>query len=123
MAGGAPEIDVRDLLAVPKERRGDAARRFLIDSGIQTTALPAKDLEAEAETRGINYRTLRRAREDLGVPAWQEGFHGGWWWGPRTEDNDRGQITVLPLSPVDPPAQTLLTEHTGDTAVVAGERS
>jgi hypothetical protein len=120
--GEAPEVDVRELLSVDrKERRGDAARRFLTDSGVRTVARPAADLEAEAEALGINYRTLRRAREDEGIPAWQKGFHGGWWWGPPTEDKPQGTTNRSSLSPVQLPAETGPREPTEDKPGVAGD--
>ena len=115
--GEAPEVDVHDLLAVKdaKSGRGDAARRFLIAAGVQTTAQKAVELEAEAEAQGINYRTLRRAREDLGVPAWKAGFDAGWWWGPKEEDNRSGHGTLVPLSSSVLPAETTPSNAQGDT--------
>jgi len=122
--GEAPEVDVRELLVVDrKERRGDAARRFLIDSGVQTIAHPAAELEAEAETKDINYRTLRRAREDLGIPAWKPKFEGGWWWGPRPADQGdktKGTDNRSTLSPSLLPAETGTEEPQEAKTDVAG---
>jgi KaiC/GvpD/RAD55 family RecA-like ATPase len=123
--GEAPEVDVRELLAVDrKERRGDAARRFLVDAGVQTVARPAAELETEADTRGINYRTLRRAREDLGIPAWKPSFDGGWWWGPKPTDQGdktKGTDNRSVLSPSALPAEMQLDDAQGDKPVVAGD--
>lgn len=88
--GEAPEVDMRDLLSVPdpEERTArDDAIEFLRESGVLTTARPAKALEKEAAALGIKPKTLQRARRSLGVPAWRDGYQGPYFWGPRDESN------------------------------------
>ena len=82
----------RTLLAVPEEdaERGalDEAKQFLRE--LLTPAVVAtRDVTKEARSAGISEKTLRRAKDALGVRAVKDGFHGGWRW-------------TLP-SPLDPP--------------------
>ncbi len=130
--GEAPEVDVRELLA-PRDLEARTALGeavdFLRDAGVLSRALPAKDLERDAEQGlGLNRRTLRRAREVLGIPAWKAGFREGWMWGPRpnegplTEgDTRRGHATLSPLSPSLRPAETVSPAPEGDRPDVAKE--
>jgi hypothetical protein len=127
--GDAPEVDVRELLAVPdrRERRSDEAREFLIGAGVRQVARPAKDLEAEADRAGIAKRTLRRAREELDVPKWRTGFDadGVWWWGSKTDEpigaNPKGTPNRSILAPMDLPAETNPPSPIGANVVVAGD--
>jgi putative DNA primase/helicase len=41
---------------------------------------PASDIMKAAQAAGISERTLRRAREDLGVKKSKSGFQGRMWW-------------------------------------------
>jgi hypothetical protein len=127
--GDAPEVDIHDLLAVPdrRERKGDEARTFLIASGVAGNAQPAADLEQKANAAGIAKRTLRRARDELGIPAWRTGFgaDGVWWWGPK-EAQDKGANPKGPpnrsiLAPMELPAETAPQERIGANGVVAGD--
>ncbi len=130
--GEAPEVDVHQLLAPRNlEERSSLAEaiEYLEEAGIRETARPAKALERDAEDGlGINRRTLRRAREALGVPAWREGFGraGVWYWGPRPNeapigDTHRGHRTPVPLSPLDLPAETHPQAPIGDKGNGFGE--
>jgi putative DNA primase/helicase len=71
-----PDLTADHLLrSVRAERYGGArekAERFL-NEVLAAGPLPAKDLEAFALDRGINPRTLERARRDLGVCAVRRG--------------------------------------------------
>lgn len=130
--GEAPGVDVRELLA-PKDLEARTALGeavdFLRDAGVLERALPAKELERDVEQGlGLNRRTLRRARDVLGIPAWKAGFREGWMWGPRpnegplTEgDTRRGLTTLSPLSPSLPPAETVHPGPEGDRSDVAKE--
>jgi len=106
--GEAPDVDVRELLATPERREGrqDEARRFLIAAGILVVARPAADLEDEATSAGIAARTLRRARQDLDVPVWREGFPARTWWGPQ-RGQESGQPNPGQLANQGGPAETL----------------
>jgi Mrp family chromosome partitioning ATPase len=121
--GEAPEVDPRELLAGrdPEERTKVAeAIEFLQESGVETVAQPAKDLERDAEDAlGVTPRTLRRARQALGIPAWKDGLRGGWYWGPKgTAEGDNP--TPVPLSPSPLPAETGPAAPEGDTPARVG---
>jgi hypothetical protein len=116
--GDAPEVDLRTLLGTDRpQRKGDQARSFLRESGVMDNAQPAADLQARAEQLGINHRTLRRAADELAIPKWPDGFHGGWWWGPKPgpdDDDHRGHPDIVPLSPVEQAAEIRPQTDTGD---------
>jgi hypothetical protein len=122
--GDAPEVDVHELLALPdrRERPRDEAVAFLIGAGVKTIARPAKELEAAAAAAGINVRTLRRAREEVGVERWKAGMEGGWMWGPPVEgDTPKGTPNRSSVSPSKLPAETTSDEAEGDSPGVAGD--
>ncbi len=48
----------------------------LLESGSMRT----KDVEAEAKGAGLSWRTVRRAKDSLGVKAVKDGINGGWLW-------------------------------------------
>jgi hypothetical protein len=43
-------------------------------------AVAAKEAEEAAETNGISLRTLKRARQQLGVKSSKGGYQGAWTW-------------------------------------------
>ena len=114
--GEAPEVDVRELLAQrdPEERgAAEDAAEFLQAAGLLDTPRPAKDIEREAKAQGHAERTVRRARQRLGIPAWKDGgFPGVWYWGPRPNElppdlaNRSGQPTLGHLAGSARPAET-----------------
>ena len=57
----------------------EEAKDFLADALIGGVR-PAKDVEAEAEQRGITRRTLKRAKKLLGVRSRKCGMTGAWEW-------------------------------------------
>jgi putative DNA primase/helicase len=123
--GEAPEVDVRALLSRrdldDRTALGEAIE-YLRDAGVTEWPRPAKELERDAsEGLGIGYRTLRRAREALGVPAWRD--RARWYWGPRPEEGDRqrGHATPVRLFPSDLPAEMGSPDPKGDKPEVAGE--
>jgi hypothetical protein len=72
----ANELTAENLLrSVKPERYGGArqkAEEFLREV-LSDDELPAKDVELLAEDRGINARTLNRARRDMGVRSVKKG--------------------------------------------------
>jgi hypothetical protein len=56
----------------------EAAEVFL-QSLLATGPLPVKDIEAAAEGAGLSWRTVRRAKDRLGVRPSKSGL-GGWSW-------------------------------------------
>ncbi len=63
------------LRSVRPEKYGgacEAAKRFLRDA-LADGQVPAKDIELHAEDQGINARTLKRARHELGVRSVKQG--------------------------------------------------
>ena len=68
---------------------GEQARTFLRDL-LSRGAVPQKDIEEAAKAEGISERTLRRAKQKLGVRARKDGDR--WLWEmPATQDGQGGQ--------------------------------
>ncbi|QXD17023.1 AAA family ATPase [Rhodocaloribacter litoris] len=82
--GGTTPLTARDLLARPKaERPRDEAADWLRERlASAADPVPARDLFAEAEARGISEKTLRRAKKGLGVVVEQVPPRPGgtWYW-------------------------------------------
>jgi putative DNA primase/helicase len=80
---GTSPHTARTLLAVPEgdEERGalDEAREFLREL-LSPGAVATREVAKEARSAGISDKTLRRAKEALGVRAVKDGFQGGWRW-------------------------------------------
>jgi putative DNA primase/helicase len=55
------------------------ATDFLLDA-LKHGAVPVKDLKKEAADAGISSKSLRSAREALGIKPDKAGFEGGWVW-------------------------------------------
>jgi putative DNA primase/helicase len=76
---GVSDENVEDLLqgAVSKAPCADAEGflRELLTAG----SMASSDVERQAKTAGISWRTLRRAADDLGVEKWREGGADGHW--------------------------------------------
>src|SRR5439155_26902178 len=77
------DVDPDAILApVPTEGRSelDEAKRFLI-AELQDGAQPVRDLKRNAEGGGVAWRTVERAKRDLGVVAQRVGTlgRGGYW--------------------------------------------
>jgi putative DNA primase/helicase len=52
----------------------------LLQEALANGSMSAKDIEREAKKAGISPRTLRRAREALGVVVSKDGYQGEWRW-------------------------------------------
>ena len=84
---GETDVAATDLLSVPADEDTSAlgeARTFLVDL-LQYGAVPYAEVEAAAEQAGINMRTVKRAKKELGVDSTavrEEGKRGvqGWSW-------------------------------------------
>jgi hypothetical protein len=63
--------------------------------------LSAKSIIAEARDAGIGERTLRKAKNDIGVKSEKAGFGGGWVWGlpEGCIEDDTLNRTVAALQP------------------------
>lgn len=99
--GAAAEGTARELLADPEgddEKSAiDEAIDFLereLESGRQ----PAKTVQRSANDAGISPKTLRTARDRLGVEKMREGFgpDGKWWWSLPHDNHHR-----CPAAPID----------------------
>jgi len=77
------DLSARDQRGALAEAR-EVLRQLLADG-----PKPVPAIQAEARQAGINERTLRRAREALGIVPRKGGFRGGWLW-------------ELPPAPTDP---------------------
>lgn len=42
--------------------------------------MPVKQIEAEAKAAGLSWRTVKRAKDTLGIKASKAGLDGGWFW-------------------------------------------
>jgi hypothetical protein len=102
-----PDLNPAALLSIhdPDERTAiEEAKEWLIGEGVDVQARRARELERDAEqSLDISKRTLRRARERLGIPVWKGGFRRGWMWGPRPpEEGDTSEGDSPPRSPLSP---------------------
>lgn len=120
--GEAPEVDIHQLLAGRDPERDGAsgeAMDFLREIGVQTRALAQTEIMRDAKAQGIAERTLRRARERLGIPTWRQGFGRGgtWYWGPRdgvpVGADHRGQPIPSELASMNLPAETAPQDSIG----------
>jgi hypothetical protein len=99
----------RDLLAQPdrQEQKLERATRFLTDE-LEKGPQPRKQLEERADAEGISFRTLERAKAELGerVRAFRVGEpghrgSGASWWGLSGDTEDEPINTANPeISPV-----------------------
>jgi len=130
-----------DLLAGDTSReersRREEAREFLL-AALADGARSAKEIRRAAEADGLAWRTVQRAREDLGVRATRVGFASGATWrlpfladsrlrseapmrGPEAGANGHAQVPEA-VSPNRPPhsRHDTLIGATGANAVVHG---
>jgi len=82
----------------PEERSAvDDARQFLADL-LASGPVRAGQIKNDADGAGLNWRTVQRAADRLGVQRRKEGMAGGWFWNlaPKATKNTEGdtQITV-----------------------------
>jgi putative DNA primase/helicase len=114
--GEAPGVLADDLYSPQDDEertQRDEAKVFLRQGDVMEAARPARDLTREAKDLGIDQRTLQRARRELQIPAWKDGFRGPWMWGPRPgeetgeDDSPKGDTTTpTNLSSSARPAET-----------------
>ena len=78
---GESDLDVHSLLEPSKENAKGDAMAWLVQA-LSGGPMPVAWLEAAAEEAGHAWRTVRRAKEDLGVLSDRVGFgaEGGWEW-------------------------------------------
>ncbi len=75
---GESDVAATELLSAPRDEDSSAlgeARNFLVDL-LQDGPVPHAEVEAAAEQAGINMRTVKRAKKDLGVESHREGEGG-----------------------------------------------
>jgi len=77
--------DANEVLGLnSKEKRERASSlskaKELLEEYLSGGPRPQKEVEEEAEKVGITWRTLRRAKKDLGVLSHKAGMGGGWFW-------------------------------------------
>jgi len=74
---GTVAVAVDDALSVEQPR--DTAKDWLRDV-LADGALSSKDISREAKEAGIAWRTVRRAKDELGLRVRKDKFGGGWVW-------------------------------------------
>ena len=72
---GDSVLSADGLLNSPGETKRDAAAEFL-EGLLADGPMPASEVKEEAEAEGISERTLKRAKQELGVEAVREGRSG-----------------------------------------------
>ncbi|MDP9365269.1 MAG: AAA family ATPase, partial [Chloroflexota bacterium] len=106
---GESTLNASTLLTPPVEdaERGalDEARDFLLDL-FREGPVPAKVAKREANDAGISEKTLRNARESLGVVVSKSGFgrEGFWEW-------SLPSVTKMPLGDTKVPKVTIVSEE------------
>ncbi len=83
--GEALEGSSRSILAeVEEDTKEDGSAigraKLLLNTLLASDSLQSKAIEFAAKERNISLRTLRRAKEELGIIAKKTGFGGGWTW-------------------------------------------
>jgi KaiC/GvpD/RAD55 family RecA-like ATPase len=79
---GESAVSAEDLLGAPTEEartERDEAVEFLQEE-LSLGARPAKEIDKARRDAGISERTLRRARESLGIKPQKNGLNGAWTW-------------------------------------------
>jgi putative DNA primase/helicase len=121
---GTSDLRAEDLLNPPRETKRDAAAEFL-ESALLGGPVLARELYDLAEAEGISDRTLRRAKEELGVKAFRRGEEGqvgggSWWWSkaanPLGGHPSNGQVAALITagqSTSDPPSEVKVATSLG----------
>jgi putative DNA primase/helicase len=85
--GNAVEGSARELLAEPDSRESgeqnstalDDAKGFLLEL-LADGELPQKQIEADAKGASHSMRTVRRAKDDLGIKSVKKKLDGCWYW-------------------------------------------
>jgi RecA-family ATPase len=124
------EGSARDILATVEESdRGkgsalDDAIDFLEDT-LSDGAVPQKEIEAAAKSEGLSWKTVRRAKDSIGVISYRHGGIGGsgsWYWSlPASED-----LPKMPIEPLRCPQKNMgtldnfghLSDDNGETEVI-----
>ncbi len=87
------EMTADEALAVSKpdeERTATDDAVDLLNFFLSDGSMKASEIQKEARSAGISEKSLRRARERLGIKPKKSSFGGGWEWG-LTEDAPRSQ--------------------------------
>jgi len=82
--GGAIDGDARDLMAEAESLQdpdgaGDEAEAFLVEV-LRDGPVPSKLIQADARGAGLNWRTVERKKQKMGIVAEKLGMTGGWSW-------------------------------------------
>ena len=105
---GASEYTAAALLAAPPEDRSalDEAKALLVEI-LASGPRPSKDAQREAREAGVNDRTLRRAREALGVVTAKVGKPGDrgqhWTWGLPGAETPSAAANLTKIPELDHP--------------------
>ncbi|HEY3327465.1 MAG TPA: AAA family ATPase [Novimethylophilus sp.] len=106
--GDAVEGSARELLAEPDNREAvdhdnsalEDAKEFLLDL-LANGELSQKQIEADAKGASHSWRTVRRAKDDLGIKSVKGGLDGRWYWklsgnmSKNSEDVQHGHINYM----------------------------
>jgi putative DNA primase/helicase len=127
--GQGLEGSAHDLMSIEQDEEENAiseAGAFLKDL-LAEGPTPTREVRAAIMANGHKWRTVERAKSDLGVKA-TKGVGGGWYWSlgdeplPGGDQHrrliERGGVAANPASPLDNPAS-----HDGGGGVVDEERA
>lgn len=87
--GEAVTVTADEAMAtdVNEQRSGTDKAADWLREVLRAGPMAAQEVERIARDAGISPKSLRRAREKLGIKPQKQGFGGGWWWSlPEDED-------------------------------------
>lgn len=65
----------------PEERSATDEAQDWLRTLLKSGSMKAAEVQKEARHAGISEKSLRRARERIGIKPYKREFSGGWWWG------------------------------------------
>lgn len=102
---GHPQTLLAEIERAEEENVSALARaKAWLAERLKDGAVPARRIEREAEAQGFGWRTLKRAKSELGAYSIKNGAEGGWAWvlGPDgKEANCEDDVAVGPLGLAD----------------------
>jgi RecA-family ATPase len=73
-----------DIVAPSKDRDRESAKvkqaKEFLEKCLEFGPMPSIDVKEKADRKGISWRTLRRAQQELNIKPSKERLTGAWWW-------------------------------------------